>query len=283
MQHRDLRMHEARGDAADRLRRERDLGDEQDRALPAAHAFFKETDVDLRLARPRDAEDEVLRKLPKIAGNRGNRSRLLGGRLWRGRDVARARDEARLERGLLCRDEVTRRDQPLQRLDRRVARGLGEVGDLDRPRQGRKHIERLLLALGDLHGCRRRGREVDQRALHAPDRLAHRGRQDRRQRHPDRTRVVPADPPRELHEFAGQHDTRRIDAEDRLDLLARNPRVFAHRDAPHDPARGRRLAAPKRHLDARAVRQLREFARQRVGQPVGRPVDRPLDRDDDER
>ena len=282
----DLAVREPRGDAADGLRRERDLGYEQDGALAARDALLEQADVHLGLARAGDAEDEVLGELAEIAGNRGDRGLLLGGRRRRGGDVARARDEARFDGGLLDRHEVARGDEALERFVRRVARGLGEVGQFDGSRERAEHIERVLLALGDPGKLPRtveqRRREIDQRALDAADRLAHGGGQDRREGHADRTGVVAADPAGELHQFGRKDDARRVLREQWLDLLARDAGVFGVRQPAHDPAGRRRRAAAERNLDARALGEMRERLRQRVGQPVRRTVDRALDGDDDQ-
>lgn len=141
----DLAVGEARGDAADGLRRERDFGHEQDRALAARDAFLEQADVDFGFARASDAEHEVLRELAKIAGNRGDCRLLLIGRRGRGRDVPRTGDEAGFHRSLAGGDQMASGDEALERFVGRVARGLGEVGDFDRTRKRREHVERVLL------------------------------------------------------------------------------------------------------------------------------------------
>ena len=126
--------------------------------------------------------------------------------------MARARDEASFDRGLLDGDEVTRRNKPLEGLVRGVPGLAGKVADFDRARQGGEDRKRVFLAFRDLRkrgargGVVKRRREVEERPLHATDGLSHRRREDRRERHPDRTGVVGAHPTGELDEFAGEYD-----------------------------------------------------------------------------
>ena len=278
----DIAVGEARGDAADGLRRERDFGHEQDRALAARDAFLEQADVDFGFARASDAEHEVLRELAKIAGNRGDCRLLLIGRRGRGRDVPRTGDEAGFHRSLAGGDQMASGDEALERFVGRVARGLGEVGDFDRTRKRREHVERVLLFLRDLREAFERWREVDERALDAADRLADGGGKDRREGHADRARVVRADPAGKLHEFAGEDDARWVLPKDGLDLLTRKTDVLGRGDVADDPSCRWRLASAERHFDTRAIGKVREGRGQRVGETVGRAIDGALDGDDDE-
>ncbi len=64
---RDFRGFEARRDAADGLRGERDFGNEKDGFLPGRESLFDRADVDFRLSRARHAKDEMLLERTEIA------------------------------------------------------------------------------------------------------------------------------------------------------------------------------------------------------------------------
>ena len=125
------RVAEARADAADGLRRERDLRHEHDRAEPALERRLDRLEVDLGLAGAGGAVEEQVRRPPLVEGgdDPGERGLLLAAQLGRpslARERLRARPAAAARRAASpCRGRPARAPDPASSRSSRRARARG--------------------------------------------------------------------------------------------------------------------------------------------------------------
>jgi hypothetical protein len=260
VEHRDL-IAERAAEPVDRLRRQRDLRHQHDRALPALpHHAAQQLDVDERLAAPRDAVQQE--RLPCASGSHPVHDRLLRRR----RRVRRRRSGASGER--IARDRLVgyrgeaARHQPLEHRRR-------EPKLLEQVRHRRPPAERLeqLVQRALLRRAREDALPVEER-LHVPRqhghamRLHHRGRRrragerhrERRAQHDaDRHHVVLGNPPPEREQLRRERRLRVRHVDDRLG----RDRV------PAPPNQRRRIARTEVDPELRPTAQRHHHARAR--------------------